>query len=290
MRVLSLYFSGTGGTKAFQKLVQHSCKNYDVEFTEIDITKNNVGISEKFLNKFDVYLIGAPIMFYSPPTSFIQNIKSIFTVGNNKRVILYTTSTSCRDSAIYTLARTLRRRGYIISGVVDVASSNNFYYSDTLRPPKANSKQYVIEDYQVKARIVKELIFTTTSLERRHKYKPIKQMRYSTSIWFLKVFFINSFAFRNFHASNNICQACGTCATRCPNNNIEMHNYRPIFKTNCTACSRCIQKCPVNAITYKDKAIKQMTPLTMSDFGADIFGNDNLKISAFNPEDFTSSM
>lgn len=289
MKVLSLYFSGTGGTKTFQTLVQHVCKNYDVEFTEIDITKNNVGISEKFLNKFDVYLVGAPIIFYSPPPSFVQNIKTIFNYGHNKKIILYTTSASVRESSIYSLTKVLRSRGYVVPDVINVSSTNSFYYSDTLHPPKVNSKQYIIDDYQIKARIVKELIFTTTNHKVRHKHNPIKQAVYPPYMWFLKLFFINPFAFRNFHASNTLCQACGFCAKTCPTNNIEMHNYRPIFKTNCIACSRCIQKCPRNAITYKGHAIKQMTSITMEDFQLDNFNTIDCKVSKFKVDDFNVS-
>lgn len=289
MKVLSLYFSGTGGTKSFQTLVQHLCKNYNAEFTEIDITKNNVGISDKFLNKFDIYLIGTPILFYSAPTTFIQNIKSTFISGQNKRVILYTTSTSGKYSSIYGLANTLRSRGYIVSGIINVTSSNNFYYSDTLYPPKINSKQYIVEDYEIKARIVKELIFTTTSYQKLNRYRLFTQLRFYISMAFLRVAFLNSFAFRNFRASNSVCGACGICAQMCPTNNIEMHNYRPIFKNHCLACSRCIQNCPKNAITYKNNHIRQMSHLTLEDFNIDDFNVDSIKLTNLNIDDFTLS-
>lgn len=50
---------------------------------------------------------------------------------------------------------------------------------------------------------------------------------------------------------SDVCISCGKCAQRCPLNNIDMVNGKPIWKGNCTHCMACICGCPTEAIEYK---------------------------------------
>lgn len=55
---------------------------------------------------------------------------------------------------------------------------------------------------------------------------------------------------KGFFASD-ACVSCGKCAQRCPLNNIDMVNGKPMWKGNCTHCMACIGGCPTEAIEYK---------------------------------------
>ena len=46
------------------------------------------------------------------------------------------------------------------------------------------------------------------------------------------------------------CVGCGVCAKRCPMNNIEIKDGRPVWKGNCTHCMACICSFPAEAIEY----------------------------------------
>ncbi|MBS6212423.1 MAG: EFR1 family ferrodoxin [Proteus hauseri] len=50
---------------------------------------------------------------------------------------------------------------------------------------------------------------------------------------------------------SDACVSCGKCAKRCPLNNIDMAEGRPVWKGNCTHCMACICGCPTEAIEYK---------------------------------------
>lgn len=50
------------------------------------------------------------------------------------------------------------------------------------------------------------------------------------------------------------CISCGKCALRCPLNNIELANGKPVWKGNCTHCMACIGGCPTEAISYRSKS------------------------------------
>ncbi len=267
MKVLSIYFSATGGTKTFQQVVQKTCENYDISFTELDVTDNTKGISQKWLSQFDVFLIGSPIIYKSIPTTLSQIIKKNFIVGEDKKVIFYTTSAKSQPSTIYGLAHLLKSRGYAVSGVVDVKSFNNFYFSEHFKPNKINSKSEVVQDYQLKARIVKELLFTTTNDYYIYRYVRISHAFYSTYSKIINTTFGANFSYRHLQAKHHFCTSeCTICADNCPNSNIVLHNNYPTFGKNCLACSRCIQHCPHNAIAYNGRTIKPMNHLTIYDF------------------------
>lgn len=53
---------------------------------------------------------------------------------------------------------------------------------------------------------------------------------------------------------SDACISCGKCAARCPLNNIEMKDKRPVWKGNCTHCMACIGGCPTEAINYGSKS------------------------------------
>ncbi|MEG1870134.1 MAG: EFR1 family ferrodoxin [Oscillospiraceae bacterium] len=61
---------------------------------------------------------------------------------------------------------------------------------------------------------------------------------------------------RNF-VINNSCTGCGTCASICPANNIEMFDGKPTFKHKCEHCMACLHWCPNKAIDYKKKTQKR---------------------------------
>lgn len=50
---------------------------------------------------------------------------------------------------------------------------------------------------------------------------------------------------------SDVCISCGKCAKRCPLNNIDLVNGKPVWKGNCTHCMACICSCPTEAIEYK---------------------------------------
>ena len=50
---------------------------------------------------------------------------------------------------------------------------------------------------------------------------------------------------------SDACVSCGKCARRCPLNNIDIVNGKPVWNGNCTHCMACICSCPAKAIEYK---------------------------------------
>lgn len=51
------------------------------------------------------------------------------------------------------------------------------------------------------------------------------------------------------------CTGCGLCVRKCPMNNIQLREKKPVWGKNCTHCMACICYCPTEAIEYGKKSI-----------------------------------
>lgn len=69
---------------------------------------------------------------------------------------------------------------------------------------------------------------------------------------------------RGFSATKR-CVSCGKCAQRCPLDNIDLVDGRPVWRGNCTHCMACIGGCPTQAIEYKSKSKGQHRHYIMRD-------------------------
>lgn len=63
--------------------------------------------------------------------------------------------------------------------------------------------------------------------------------------------FVKADAFRTLDS----CTGCGGCARRCPLNNIEIRDGRPVWGARCTHCMACICHCPAEAVEYGAKSV-----------------------------------
>ena len=66
-------------------------------------------------------------------------------------------------------------------------------------------------------------------------------------------------------SASGACASCGKCAARCPLNNVEIANGRPVWRGNCTHCMACIAGCPVEAIEYKRSSAGRHRHYVMDD-------------------------
>ena len=64
-------------------------------------------------------------------------------------------------------------------------------------------------------------------------------------------FFVKAAAFQ----ANDACIGCGQCVKKCPMNNIQLRQSKPVWGDRCTHCMACICYCPVQAIEYGTKSV-----------------------------------
>ena len=54
---------------------------------------------------------------------------------------------------------------------------------------------------------------------------------------------------------SDVCTGCGLCVRKCPMNNIQLREKKPVWGKNCTHCMACICYCPTEAIEYGKKSV-----------------------------------
>lgn len=54
---------------------------------------------------------------------------------------------------------------------------------------------------------------------------------------------------------SDVCTGCGLCVRKCPMNNIQLREKKPVWGRNCTHCMACICYCPTEAIEYGKKSV-----------------------------------
>lgn len=64
-------------------------------------------------------------------------------------------------------------------------------------------------------------------------------------------FFVKADAFK----VKDTCTGCNQCAKKCPMNNVQLIDGKPVWGKNCTHCMACICYCPQEAIEYGKKSV-----------------------------------
>ncbi|KLU59006.1 flavodoxin [Peptococcaceae bacterium CEB3] len=111
MKVLVLYFSGTGNTEYVAKYLQ---KRLLGPLRQIELRSTENTLPEKTA-EFDLLIIGFPIYAGAPPEFFGQYLKLLPTV-NQKGVFVFCTRAMFAGHAIKDVYELLEHKGYIPLG------------------------------------------------------------------------------------------------------------------------------------------------------------------------------
>lgn len=234
-----LYFSGTGNSQfvAF-RLAQLLGEDGAVSINRY------LKSSEKEQFHTDRSLVFvAPTYAWRLPKVVSDWIEVTHFDGNRNAYFILTCGGSVGNAAAYA-KKLCEKAGLRFSGLAPVVMPNNYVaLSDTPDEPEcrelleaAKSKTAVLA-----SRIQKGEPFSEAAVSWMDRISsgPVCDLFYT--------FFVHD---KGFFASN-ACLSCRKCAQRCPLNNIDMVNGKPMWKGNCTHCMACICGCPTEAIEYK---------------------------------------
>jgi ferredoxin len=251
MKLLILYFSGTGNT---DYVSHYLARRLDYLPAEIEI-----GSIERMradsLGRFDLLALGFPVYACEAPRLLLEYIDSMEPGAGRGVFVFCTKGAFAGNSVLKTLDR-LQRRGYVSLGGASVAMPGSdglpFMAVDSWPVRAAVKKDY---DHLRKAdHLARRMADIISKLSAGHSVDCFRRApRPHLSGVLLGWLF--SAAYRWFEERlrqrfwvDETCVGCGKCSRICPTVNIELQAGHPRFGNRCQLCMRCIHSCPQGAI------------------------------------------
>ncbi|MHA1647237.1 MAG: EFR1 family ferrodoxin [Promethearchaeota archaeon] len=258
MKVLILYFSGTGNTHyvasyLYQKLSE---KNLPIELLMEPIEN----VLPETVHDFDIVCFGFPVFALGPPDyvkDYINSIPSLENTENQEKgLFLFCTKGLAAGNANRRAFKLWQPKGYHFFGSTSVLMPG----TDGLAMLKDNSsyiKRALKKDYDHLAKADKflELLVSTINLiGNGEKISEIERKPPFIIVdtllgWSFRLLYIiiAKFMKKKYWVDEN-CSRCGLCVKICPEQNITLEEDGIHFADHCTLCLRCIHQCPQKAI------------------------------------------
>ncbi len=248
LKVLILYFSGTGNTWWIAKELQKSLEekgafveNCSIESYSYDELKSKIDNAEHVVMGFPVYGSKAPYPF----DEFVSSLDDY--LGNKSLSIYATQALASGDTALH-MATLIISKGFTLKNTFHFNMSNSFHIPQFkfFKPkdaesaektnlrclPKVNMLANKIVDNRIFIRGNTPVARLIGDIQRRHIDKVIKN------------------ASATLYSDKKTCINCNKCVEMCPTQNITMENESYVFGNKCTLCMRCYSYCPTNSINF----------------------------------------
>jgi len=253
MRLLILYFSGTGNTDYIARYIEKKLQIYssiiDVSFLSIE------NCSPEELKDYDIICFGFPVFELNSPEivrNFLANLSPI----QNKGVFIFCTMGLWEGNAIRKNFKPFKEKGYAFLGSMSIIMPG----TDGLAMMDKNSKyvkKALEKDYTILPKVDKlttrigkiaEKISSGEKLKDISKKPPFKiaSTVISPSFHLIYLFLVN-FMKKRFYATKD-CTFCDLCVKNCPVENISIIDEKIVFGDQCIMCLRCVHQCPAEAI------------------------------------------
>lgn len=232
------YFSGTGNSQLAAKLIAQELGDEIISMNE-EIKSGKKGM---FHSKQPLVFV-VPTYAWQMPKVVEAWIRETRFEENPNAYFVLTCGGSVGNAASYA-KKLCQDTGLCFCGLALVAMPNN-YVALSNPPDKAECAQSLKKARErvslLAAIIQRGELFpeASVSMKDRMNSGPVNGLFYAL--------FVRD---KGFH-STNACISCGKCAKRCPLNNIDMVNGKPVWNGRCTHCMACIGGCPAEAIEYK---------------------------------------
>lgn len=255
MKVLVLYFSGTGNTAYVGKYIADHLRHESGEIHVASIED----VDKSIIEEYDHLIFGFPVYACDIPL-FVQKYLEELPLTISKSVFLYCTKAIASGVALSHAQQIFEKNGYRTMALADISMPGSdglvFIKKDASMIRKIQKRDF--GNLPEANLIVEKLMKVQESIELGediNRYKVISRIGPGKKIagQILKKtypFFENKLK-KKFWA-NDSCIKCKKCEKICPSHNIEV-NERVKFDDKCYLCMRCIHQCPVEAIQIGKK-------------------------------------
>lgn len=245
MKILLIYFSGTGNTKRIAELYKSAFAANGAQVDEVELPTEG---ALPDVTEYDLIGFGYPIHSFNAPKLLLKACK-LLPKRNKKKdgvknaFIFKSSGEPVRMSDVSSLKmrKILKRRGYVVNNEYQYVMPYNIIFRHT--------DQEVYRMWTVAQQLVPADV---AEILRGEKHLPRKMFMGGFLAWILRCEHWGAHVNGKLYKANKDCIKCGKCEKLCPVHNIHIKqkgkNKKVKFGCKCIMCMRCVQDCPKAAI------------------------------------------
>jgi ferredoxin len=251
MRLLVLYFSGTGNT---DYVAHYLAERLDQPSVAVELRSIEWQPPEK-VSAFDLLAFGFPVYAGDAP-GFVRTYLEQLPSGSDRGAFVFCTKGAYAASAVKLTLQRLAIRGYVplCGGDVMMPGTDglSMISKDSWMARKALQKDY--DQLKDANRLVGQMNGVLSELMDGRPTQMLRmplpqqlQMAPSDRLWACLYRATENWSRSRLHA-NEQCEGCGLCTRLCPVDNVTLSEGHAQFDDHCILCLRCLHACPQEAI------------------------------------------
>lgn len=235
------YFSGTGNSRLAAKQIARAIDDESADISHF--------LKER---KIKTFHSERPLIFVTPtyawrmPKVVEQWIRAARFEGCRDTYFILTCGASCGNAGKYA-KKLCQDKGLHFCGLASVIMPEN--YIAMFKTPSEAECRTILEKAEIDISALAEKLLNREPFPETPVSFVSRRLSGLVNVIFYPLFVHD----KGFTVSAD-CVSCGKCAQRCPLNNIDIADGKPVWKGTCTHCMACIGGCPTGAIDYKSNS------------------------------------
>lgn len=248
-RVLLLYFSGSGSTKAISEMFRRKLSNLGFKVTMVDLT---IFTNPQIIDEYNFIIFGTPTYHCSPPKTVSEFIEKIRYQQKEKRIFIFATYGLYVGNNIRSIAKRFMTKNIVSIGYAGFRGPAS---DGTMMFPQWISLMYCYEKsvqrkFETAVKQIQEGYASEVTKQKIPMFKWYAPIDFVPNQIFARSKFMNVYRFQ----LELINDRWDGKEISCPRNCWTIKNEQAVYKPgNCEFCMRCIHRTPNKAVMFTHK-------------------------------------